>query len=53
MKKKVKKLRLSKETIAALLSQTEGGATALCATVPCTSGCPTGPIACQSNPGTC
>jgi hypothetical protein len=51
MKKRVKKLVLAKETITSLLPRVEGGATAAaCATVPCTNGCPTGPIACQSNP---
>jgi len=52
-KKKVKKLELAKETIAALLARVEGGATARCATIPCTDGCPTGPIACQSGAYPC
>ena len=51
MKKRTKKLKLTKETIAALLPHVEGGATATCTTSVCTYGCPTGAIACQSNPG--
>ncbi len=50
MKKKVKKLVLAKETIAALLPQVTGGATALC---PRTQYCPTGPVPCQSGEYPC
>jgi len=50
MKKKTKKLVLSKETVRGLFSQVEGGATVVeCTngcTLVCTQGCPTGPIQC-------
>jgi hypothetical protein len=52
-KKTVKKLVLAKETLAALLPQVAGGVTAGCETLPCTTGCPTGPIACQSGKYPC
>lgn len=54
MKKKTKKLVLAMETVKRLelgtLRKAAGGATALaCNTIPCTNGCPSGPIECQSN----
>jgi len=47
MKKQAKKLKLAKETVAALLPQAAGGVlTALCNTV---RNCPTGPEACPQS----
>jgi hypothetical protein len=46
MKKQAKKLKLAKETVAALLPQVAGGITALCNTV---RNCPTGPQACPQS----
>jgi hypothetical protein len=55
--KKMKKLVLAKETLRRLeqaaLREAAGGATIGCNTIACTTGCPTGPIACQSNPLSC
>jgi hypothetical protein len=48
MKKKVKKLVLAKETVAALLPEVTGGAT-----INCTQYCPTGPVECQSGKYPC
>lgn len=53
MKKKGKKLVLSKETVRRLegtvLPEVVGGATVFaCNTIPCTTGCPSSPLVCQS-----
>jgi hypothetical protein len=61
MKKQIKKLVLAKETLRNLeesgsLKNVAGGTirdTGCCNTIPCTDGCPTGPIACQSGQYPC
>ncbi len=63
MKKQVKKLVLARETLRSLeetgrLKNVAGGTLrdtgcGGCITIPCTDGCPTGPIACQSGQTPC